>query len=256
MRAGAGGAGGCEPRRAGEGLIPFLKCVEKVSDTEYVLPRAGDMRVPARASLSDVLFAQTNETPWRQAASAAAYPGMIGLYLMPDIHLGYGWQTANHYFCAGAETQGLPKNHLEDSWLREPLGAEYWAHHNSAANYVVANRYIIVAGAQVALQNIFGARGEVFYEISHNLVQDETPMLPDGSTAPRGRAPKGGDPRVSGRASGPRRDAVGAHRPPVPGARLHAARRGDALPPGRCAPLWVLGQSRLGPRATMRSTEK
>ena len=55
-----------------------LQCVEKVSDTEYVLPPVGDMRVPVRAFLSDALFAQTNEALWRQAASAAAYPGMTG----------------------------------------------------------------------------------------------------------------------------------------------------------------------------------
>ena len=92
---------------------------------------------------------------------------------------GYGWQTANHYFYAGAEARGLAKHRREDSWLRidEPLGAEYWAHHNSAANYAVANRHVIVAGVQVALQDVFGARGEVFYEISHNLVQEETLVL-------------------------------------------------------------------------------
>ena len=97
---------------------------------------------------------------------------------------GYGWQTANHYFYAGAELRGLPKNRREDSWLRadEPLGREYWAHHNSAANYAVANRHIIVRGVQSALEEVYGTQGEVFYEISHNLVQEETLVLPDGST--------------------------------------------------------------------------
>ena len=46
----------------------------------------------------------------------------------------------------------------------------------------MANRHVIVAGVQVALQDVFGVRGEVFYEISHNLVQEETLGLPDGST--------------------------------------------------------------------------
>jgi tRNA-splicing ligase RtcB len=97
---------------------------------------------------------------------------------------GYGWQTANHYFYAGAELRGLPKNRREESWLRadEPLGREYWAHHNSAANYAVANRHVIVRGVQQALEHVFGTRGDVFYEISHNLVQQETLVLPDGST--------------------------------------------------------------------------
>jgi tRNA-splicing ligase RtcB len=97
---------------------------------------------------------------------------------------GYGWQTANHYFFAGAELRGLPKNRREESWLRadEPLGREYWAHHNSAANYAVANRHIIVRGVRQALEDVFFATGEVFYEISHNLVQQETLVLPDGRT--------------------------------------------------------------------------
>src|SRR5690606_28868222 len=75
-------------------------------------------------------------------------------------------------------------NRREESWLRadEPLGREYWAHHNSAANCAVANRHIIVRGVQTALENVFGVTGEVFYEISHNLVQQETLELPDGST--------------------------------------------------------------------------
>ena len=66
--------------------------------------------------------------------------------------------------------------------IDEPLGAEYWAHHNSAANYAVANRHIIVRGVQQALESVFGARGAVYYERSHNLVQEETLVLPDGST--------------------------------------------------------------------------
>jgi tRNA-splicing ligase RtcB len=97
---------------------------------------------------------------------------------------GYGWQTANHYFHAGAQLRGLASNRREESWLRadEPLGREYWAHHNSAANYAVANRHVIVRGVQQALEDVFFASGEVFYEISHNLVQQETLVLPDGRT--------------------------------------------------------------------------
>lgn len=97
---------------------------------------------------------------------------------------GYGWQTANHFFYEGAELRGLPKNRREDSWLRvdEELGQRYWAHHNSAANYAVANRHIIVQGVLEALDEVFSATAEVYYEISHNLVQQETLVLPDGST--------------------------------------------------------------------------
>jgi tRNA-splicing ligase RtcB len=317
--------------------MSFSERVERLTDTHYVLPRVGEMHVDVHAFLSPALLAQTDEQLWRQAAQAAAYPGIIGFYLMPDTHVGYGipvggvavtddviiqagsgydiscgvlylkvpgltatdvadedkrlrwiravesriatgigshrprhmprfresdvedifrygakslgidadlcerqyipvdesaldtdrigrardkalpqlgsvgggnhfiemqvdrddgsvwvmihcgsrgygWQTANHYFYAGAELRGLPKNRREESWLRadEPLGREYWAHHNSAANYAVANRHIIVRGVQDALEDVFSATGEVFYEISHNLVQQETLVLPDG----------------------------------------------------------------------------
>jgi tRNA-splicing ligase RtcB len=319
--------------------MSFRQRVERVTDHHYVLPRLGTMRVEVHAFLSPALLAQTGEALWQQAAQAAAYPGMIGFYLMPDTHLGYGipvggvavtedviiqagsgydiscgvlflqvpeltaadvadedqrrrwiravetriatgvgshrprhmprvsesdveeifrygakalgvsaelcerqfiaiddaaldtdriarardkaqpqlgsvgggnhfvemqvdrddgsvwvmihcgsrgygWQTANHYFYEGAQLRGLPKNRREESWLRadEPLGREYWAHHNSAANYAVANRHVIVRGVQQALEDVFFATGEVFYEISHNLVQQETLVLPDGSS--------------------------------------------------------------------------
>jgi tRNA-splicing ligase RtcB len=97
---------------------------------------------------------------------------------------GYGWQTANHFFFEGARVRGLPSNRREDSWLRvtEPLGKEYWSHHNSAANFAVANRHIIVRGVREATQEVFGSDVNVYYEISHNLVQEETLVLPDGTT--------------------------------------------------------------------------
>jgi len=68
----------------------YLQQVQKLSDTHYVLPKVGAMRTDVHAFLSEALFAQTDEALWRQAANAAAYPGIIGLYLMPDTHLGYG----------------------------------------------------------------------------------------------------------------------------------------------------------------------
>ncbi|WP_255215693.1 RtcB family protein [Pseudenhygromyxa sp. WMMC2535] len=97
---------------------------------------------------------------------------------------GYGWQTANHFFHAGAELRGLAKKARERAHLYadEPLGRRYWAHHNSAANYAIANRHTIVRGVQEALREVFTTEGEVYYEISHNLVQEETLVLPDGST--------------------------------------------------------------------------
>lgn len=97
---------------------------------------------------------------------------------------GYGWQTANHFFYEGAKLRGLTTKRREESFLYagERLGQEYWAHHNSAANYAVANRHLIVHGVREATQEVFGEDVEVFYEISHNLVQHETLVLPDGTT--------------------------------------------------------------------------
>ncbi len=311
---------------------------QKVGENHYVLPRTGTMRVEAHAFFSEALFDRTDESMWAQIANAASYEGVVGAYLMPDAHVGYGvpvgcvvvtedtiiqagsgydiscgvlymnvpgltaehvadwdrrakwiaevdkrvatgvgssrpalmprfsskkgdeilrygakaigvhadlcerqyievpddidlgriarahdkvipqlgsvgggnhfiemqvdrdsgevwimihcgsrgygWQTANHYFYEGAALRGIAKYRREDSWLRidEPLGREYWAHHNSAANYAVANRHIIVEGVQESLRGVFGKEGRVYYEISHNLVQEETLVLPDGTT--------------------------------------------------------------------------
>jgi len=304
----------------------------------YVLPKTGDMQVEVHAFLSEDLWEKSDEGLWQQAAKAASYPGVIGAYLMPDTHLGYGipiggvivtedviiqagsgydiscgviylkvpglhasdiaswdvrkqwvdevekrvatglgshrpslmgpqrgsremhdvlrygakalgvdanlcerqfirvpdntdlekiekafakaapqlgsvgggnhfvemqvdqdtgevwvmvhcgsrgygWLTANHYFYEGARLRGLRSQRREESWLRadEPLGQEYWAHHNSAANYAIANRHTIVLGVREATRVVFDKDPEVFFEISHNLVQEETLVLPDGT---------------------------------------------------------------------------
>lgn len=318
--------------------MSYLQQVIQDGPNKYVLPKIGQMKCDVVAFLTPNLFAQTDEKLWQQAAQAAQYEGAIGLYLMPDTHLGYGipvggvlvtsdtivqagsgydiscgvvymkvpglsaadvaswdkrkdwidavelrvatgvgshrpklmkkasynsisdvlrygakalgvsadlcerqfipipddfdqekiekairkapdqlgsvgggnhfiemqvdkddgsvwvmvhcgsrgygWQTANHFFYEGAELRGLAKNRREESWLKadEALGKEYWAHHNSAANYAVANRHKIVDGVRQATLEVFGEDVEVYYEISHNLVQEETLVLPDGTT--------------------------------------------------------------------------
>jgi len=94
---------------------------------------------------------------------------------------------SNHYVlprtagCARTRTRFFSEA-LFDAARRRRAGKRSWAHHNSAANYAVANRHIIVQGVQEALDEIFGAAAEVYYEISHNLVQEERLVLPDGST--------------------------------------------------------------------------
>lgn len=318
--------------------MSFRDIVAQVGPNEYVLPKVGAMLTEVRAFLSPALFEGTDEGLWRQAAETAATPGAIGMYLLPDTHLGYqlpvggvlvtedvilqagsgydiscgvvylqvpgltaedvagwdkrrwwieaverrvatgvgrgrvgglgrvkeskveeilryggkaigvpadlcerqyipvpeevdlrsidrardkagaqlgsvgggnhfvemqvdrddgsvwvmvhcgsrgfGWQAANHFFYEGARLRGIPTNRRETSWLRadEALGKEYWAWHNAAANYAVANRWTIVSGVQDALEEVYGARATPYFEISHNLVQEETLVLPDGST--------------------------------------------------------------------------
>jgi tRNA-splicing ligase RtcB len=316
--------------------MSFKYAVVKQSENHYVLPKIGSMNVEAHAFLSERLYEATEEVVWQQIAAGASYPGVVGAYLMPDTHpgygvpvgsvlvtdgtiiqagsgydiscgvlymradlragavrskharerwvaevekriatgkghhrperarkfsrkqadeilrhgakalgvraelcerqyipvpddvdltsierayasaagqlgsvgggnhfvemqcdrdsgevfvmvhcgsRGYGWQTANHFFYEGAALRGLPRARREDSWLRidEPLGRAYWAHHNSAANFAVANRHVIVDGIREATQEVFHADVEVYYEISHNLVQEETLVLPDGT---------------------------------------------------------------------------
>jgi tRNA-splicing ligase RtcB len=308
------------------------------TDNHWVLPRTGDMKCDIHAFLSQTLFDQTDEKLWQQAVDSASYEGAVGMYLMPDCHLGYGipvggvlvteetivqsgsgydiscgvvylevpalmaqdvqgwdkrlewvrevetrvatglgnerpgkarkikgneveqvlrygakalgisadlcerqyieipkdmeldkierayskcihqlgsvgggnhfiemqvdkndgsvwvmvhcgsrgygWQTANHFFYEGAKLRNLPKNRREQSHLfaSEPLGKEYWAYHNSAANFAIANRHTIVEAVRDSLQEVYKVDGEVYYEISHNLVQEETLVLPDGTT--------------------------------------------------------------------------
>ena len=111
-------------------------------------------------------------------------PADSSVWLM--IHCGsrgFGWHTANHYYYEGARLRGLQPRQREQSHLMadEPLGREYWAHHNAAANYAIVNRHVIARGVSDATQEVFDHEAEVYYEISHNLIQEERIFLPDGS---------------------------------------------------------------------------
>jgi tRNA-splicing ligase RtcB len=89
---------------------------------------------------------------------------------------GFGYQTAEYFFYEGAKQRNLASNRRELSWLRydEPLGKQYWDHHNMAANYATANRQIIMRSLSEAFQKVYNTDLEVYYDISHNLVQQET----------------------------------------------------------------------------------
>lgn len=97
---------------------------------------------------------------------------------------GYGRETAEFFFEEGAKHRGIHYGRRETSWVRlsEEIGRRYWNFHNAAANFATVNRYVIVDGIREATREIFNAEVEPYYEISHNLVQEETLVLPDGST--------------------------------------------------------------------------
>jgi len=102
------------------------------------------------------------------------------------LHCGsrkYGHSTAEYFYYAGAELRGLPRNRREESYLslEEGLGRAYWDHHNSAANYAIANRHVIAQAVQDATEETLGSTAELYYDISHNLIQEEEVYLPDGS---------------------------------------------------------------------------
>ena len=64
--------------------MAFRDRLERVTDRHYVLPQLGSMRTEVHAFLSSTLLEQTDGALWQQVARAASYPGMIGLYLIPD----------------------------------------------------------------------------------------------------------------------------------------------------------------------------
>jgi tRNA-splicing ligase RtcB len=88
---------------------------------------------------------------------------------------GFGWNIAKEYFVRGAEHLGLPRRSEDSIWLdaESALGRQYWNLHNMAANFAVANRLIIGEAVCAALEDVFGGTAEIYYEISHNLIQKE-----------------------------------------------------------------------------------
>lgn len=88
---------------------------------------------------------------------------------------GYGWNIADQFFRLGAEELGLPLAKRELAWFKRDgdLGRAYWALHNMAANFAIGNRVMIGRAVCDALSDIFGGEAEIFYEISHNLIQEE-----------------------------------------------------------------------------------
>ena len=90
---------------------------------------------------------------------------------------GYGWQTANHFFFEGAELRGLaeePSRGFVASRRRAArpriLGASQHAPRTTRSRTDTSSSTAI----SEALEEVFASDAEVYYEISHNLVQEET----------------------------------------------------------------------------------
>ncbi len=92
---------------------------------------------------------------------------------------GYGWHIANDFFYRGAELLGLSKKDREMCWFKRDseIGRQYWNLHNMAANFAIANRVLIGQAVCDALMDVFGGEAEIYYEISHNLIQEEDGLL-------------------------------------------------------------------------------
>src|SRR5271169_773032 len=79
---------------------------QKVSDNHYVLPKVGSMKVEAHAFLSEALYQSSEEKVWQQIAHGASYEGVVGAYLMPDTHTGYGVPVGSVIVTEGTLIQG------------------------------------------------------------------------------------------------------------------------------------------------------
>jgi tRNA-splicing ligase RtcB len=111
---------------------------------------------------------------------------------------GFGWNIAKQFFVAGAEKLGLRRNNEDHVWFEadSELGRAYWNLHNMAANFATANRLLIGEAVCAALEDVFGGTAEIYYEISHNLIQKESGrfVARKGAT----RAFPGGHPALAG----------------------------------------------------------
>lgn len=87
---------------------------------------------------------------------------------------GFGHKTAVHFLRRLKQEKGV--HNQDDTWIEidSPTGRDYLAAHNAAANYAIANRHTMGLAIDVATQVVFWRPCELFYEISHNLVQHET----------------------------------------------------------------------------------
>jgi tRNA-splicing ligase RtcB len=94
---------------------------------------------------------------------------------------GYGHQIATDFFNEGLEwwnsshsmQLGRGQKELISFPVDSDIGKRYYNAMNQAANYAITNRFLIAMAVMEATNEVFEGTAEVFYEISHNLVQIE-----------------------------------------------------------------------------------
>ncbi len=109
-------------------------------------------------------------------------------FLWGMIHTGsrgFGYQLAAHYIALSrAEMKARGNKTNSDATYFLPDSPHWDGYRNAVAaggNFATANRLMIWEQVATAFRRVFGSDPELFYEISHNLAQEET--LPDGRAA-------------------------------------------------------------------------
>jgi tRNA-splicing ligase RtcB len=89
---------------------------------------------------------------------------------------GFGHGLATHYFEKAQAELGLERGQMDLGYF-EPDSPSWRSYRNAVAaggNFAIANRLVIGRAVARAFEETFGAPAEMVYEISHNLVQEES----------------------------------------------------------------------------------
>jgi tRNA-splicing ligase RtcB len=89
---------------------------------------------------------------------------------------GFGHGLAEHYFGKASEELGLKRGQMDLGYFT-PQSRHWRSYRNAVAaggNYAIANRLLIGRAVAGAFAEVFGEGAELVYEISHNLVQEES----------------------------------------------------------------------------------
>jgi tRNA-splicing ligase RtcB len=89
---------------------------------------------------------------------------------------GFGHGLASYYFERASEELALKRGQMDLGYF-EPGSRHHRDYKNAVAaggNFAIANRLIIGREVAAAFGEVFGAEPELIYEISHNLVQEES----------------------------------------------------------------------------------